>query len=122
MQNGTHGEHGPPEQHKTVVRKTNGMAKVVGVAGIGTDQEVAVVTMTWWQIVLVRCARVYVASLLGLLGADASGVIDIRVPFTDLGAFASTAIAAIGPSVFALLQNLLEFLTAIDVKRPGWRA
>lgn len=94
-----------------------------------TDKQasnVAVVLMLPIRIVLVRAARVYLQTLIGLLGAFGLGVAtDVGVTMTA-GTFGHTLMAcgslALAPAVMSVLQNTVELLAQVDAKSPQWRA
>lgn len=109
-----------PEETKTVVTERAEMV---------TDKQasaVSVVLMLPIRIVLVRAARVYLQTLIGLLGAFGLGVAtDVGVTMTA-GNFWHTLIAcgslALAPAVMSVLQNTVELLAQVDAKSPQWRA
>jgi hypothetical protein len=112
------------DQLKTVVRKTEDAPPVVGTAGVGSDTEVTVTTMPWWQMVAVRAARVYLQALVGFLVVGGTGLGEAAgIPLEQFGGNLKVAATlAVAPSVVSLLQNLLEFLTKLDITNPGIRA
>jgi hypothetical protein len=111
------------DEQKTVVRNgSDGESGVIGVAGVGAANATSVVQMPIWQLIAIRVLRVYLQSVLGLLGGDSAGVIELAHgagfwPHLEEAAFAALAIA-----VVSLIQNTYEFLTKLDVSNPGLRA
>lgn len=71
------------------------------------EPNINVVARPWYVMVLVRVARVYVQSVLGLLTANATGVIDIDN-------FTKILIGASFPALVSLLQNTVEILSKLD--------
>lgn len=111
------------DEVKTVVRQ--------GVVQDPSSPEPEVVTMPWWQIIGVRVLRVYLQSLAGFLTANVTGFTDVVLEATaDVqlpamafwGKFVTAASLAVAPAVFTLIQNAVEILTAIDVRKPTLRA
>lgn len=107
---------------KTIVRQTNGITGVLGTAGVGSSQATTVITMPAWQMVAVRVARMYVQTVLGVLTADGIGMIHLAGPGDLWGHLSNALFIGLAPSTIALLQNVLEFLTKVDVKYPQFRA
>lgn len=105
-----------------VVRKINGAPETVGVAGSGTPHAVVVYTMSTARILAVRILRVWLQSFLGLLTVDGLGLVDLAPPGEAFAQMWTVAGIALAPAAVALLQNLLEFLTKLDVKTPGIHA
>jgi hypothetical protein len=109
-----------PEETKTIVTERSGMV---------TDHQaasVAVVLMTPVRIIGVRAARVYLQTLIGLLGAFGLGVAtDVGVTMTA-GTFWHTLVAcgslALAPAIMSILQNTVELLAQVDASSPQWRA
>jgi hypothetical protein len=92
-------------------------------AQLGT---VTIVTMRPWQIILVRAARCYVQTLVGLLTAVGTGLAkDIGVTLSAPD-FAQTLLTcagiALAPAIISLLQNSLELLAKLDATAPAMRA
>lgn len=104
-----------PAEFKTVVRDAGGVAT----AGATT-----ILTMSGWKMVLVRCARVYLQSLLGFLMADSTGLAAaVGIPLDKFGgALWVAATLAVAPATISLVQNIIEILTNIDVNSPALRA
>jgi hypothetical protein len=111
------------EPQKTVVRANAQDAPgTLGVAGINSSTPTTVIQMSIWALVGVRVVRVYLQSIFGLLTADGMGFVELAKDqnfwiHVEQAAFISLAVA-----FMSLLQNLLEFLTRLDVDRPGLRA
>lgn len=76
------------------------------------------------RIVLTRVARVYVQSLVGMLGLVMTGIAsDALITPNDFGGkLVMAAGFALAPSAITLLQNALELLTRLDESRPELRA
>ena len=112
------------DELKTVVRASadNPTGPPVGVAGAGTDGAVVVLAMPIWKMVLVRVTRGYLQVVVGLLTADGIGAVELAKGGTFWPHLLSAATIALAPAAFSLLQNALEFLTELDVKKPGLRA
>lgn len=106
----------------TVVRATTEAPGVVGTAGVDTTKPVTVVTMPWWKMLLVRVTRVYLQGFLGLLGADGAGMIELAKSGTAWDHIFAVAYVATAPAFISLLWNASEFLTNLDVNKPGLRA
>ena len=113
-----------PNTPRTVVTARAENSSLPPEAGGGGQQiadNVDVVQLPWWQMIGVRALRVYLQSLVGLLGAAALGGLDVpAADFADkLWVCAGLAIA---PACISLLQNSLEILTKLDTSRPQLRA
>ena len=81
---------------------------------------VTIVTMPWYLAALVRAARVYIMTLLGLLGASATGI--APVAFSDFSvALLSALQTAVAPAIVSLLWNTGELLSKLDETRPELR-
>jgi hypothetical protein len=72
--------------------------------------------------VLVRCARVYVQSLLGLLSAGGLGAMPGWLPGELWSNIQQAALLSCAPVVFTFLQNSMELLARLDERGPRWRA
>ena len=88
--------------------------------------KVAVVLMAPLKIIAVRASRVYLQTLIGLLGAFGLGVAsEVGVTMTA-GTFWHTLVAcgslALAPAVMSILQNTVELLAQVDAKLPQMRA
>lgn len=74
-----------------------------------------------WQLIGIRALRVYLQSLLAVLGADAAGLVAVA----PLGSFSGHLLAAVqmalAPAVVSLLWNSLEVLNKLDVSHPQLR-
>jgi hypothetical protein len=89
-----------------------------------TTASASVIAIPIWQRVAARTIRVYLITILGLLGASAAGGTGTFDPL-PAGAFfeklAHAASYAIGPAVVALLWNLVELLGKLDERFPKLR-
>jgi hypothetical protein len=87
---------------------------------------VTVVSMPPWKIVLVRAIRVYLQTLVGLLGALSSGAAaTVGVTLTAGGfyhLFVACASIAVAPAVMSILLNSAELLAKLDASNPALRA
>ena len=94
--------------------------------GTQTVDEVAIVPMPAWKMVLVRTTRVYLQSLLAFLTAATTGfagAIGVQMPVGDFWhLFRTSAAFAIAPAAMALLHNALELLARLDERKPSLRA
>lgn len=106
------------EDAKTVV--VGNAAPVLAVTPEGHANQL-LVYMTPLAVILVRTARVYLQSLLGLLPAGAignsTGAIGPGLGHT----LTIVAVAALGPALMCALQNTIELLTELDKKLPQLR-
>jgi hypothetical protein len=78
--------------------------------------------LPWYAMIGVRVARLYLMTLLGLLGAGQTGVIDPVNALAFAVQLKGAALAAIGPAVVCLLWNATEILAQLDVRKPELRA
>lgn len=108
------------DEMKTLVRKTDDVTEV-GVAGVGTPQATRVIAVSTVLLVLVRVCRVFVQSMLGLLGADAAGAVQLAPDGTFWLHVKAAAAASLCVAFVSLLQNISEVLTKLDVKFPQLR-
>lgn len=68
-------------------------------------------------IVLVRAARVYLQTLVGLL--TVGGVAPDAIPYsTFIELLTTSALLSIAPAAIAVIQNLIELLTRFDQTSP----
>jgi hypothetical protein len=111
-----------PGDIQTIVRKTATSDGKIGVAGLEKGTPVVVRTMPIWQLVLIRVARTYISTFLGMLTIDSTGLVDIQVLGNTWNAIGTTALISLAPTLVSLLHNAADFLMEIDVKNPGWRA
>lgn len=109
-----------PEDTKTVVTERPAMV---------TEKQlnsVTVISMPPWKIALVRCARVYLQSLVGFLLAAGTGLtaaVGLTMPVGDFGKLLVTcASLAIAPAAISLIQNVIELLAKLDATNPTLRA
>jgi hypothetical protein len=72
--------------------------------------------MTMWTQVLVRGARTFLQSFAGLLPVTSVSAPDF------LQAAISAASLSVGPTVIAVVWNLVELLNKLDETRPELRA
>lgn len=83
--------------------------------------DVRVQTMSSAYAVFIRCARVYVQSVLGFVAAGGLGL-NIGLEAHEAGHLLTRAATlAMAPVAFTFLQNLLEILTRLDEAHPRWR-
>ena len=85
--------------------------------------DVRVVVQAAWQRVLVRVARTYLQSFLGILTALLVGV-DLGMGLAPVPAWEKISAAALWslfPTFFALAQNALELLARLDATNPEVR-
>lgn len=108
--------------NRTIVRAQPEQPRMVGIAGADGPNPVVVTTMPIWKMVGVRVLRVYLQSFLGLLLADGSGFVELAPPGEAWAHMQAIALLAMAPSFVSLCQNFLEFLTRVDVNKPGLRA
>lgn len=91
-----------------------------------TAADVDIVTMPWWQIILVRAARVYLMSVIGLLGSVGTGAAaasGVQMPVGDFTTLLVACLgASIGPAVVSILTNGAELLAKLDQTKPELRA
>ena len=87
-----------------------------------TAQRATVRHLPWYVMILVRVVRVYLMTLLGLLGVGATG----QLPATAAPDFAhvllAAALTAIGPAVVSAIWNATELLAQLDIRQPQLRA
>jgi hypothetical protein len=83
---------------------------------------VAIEPMSVPAIIAVRCARVYMQTLLGLLSAGGLGAMPGWLPGELWTNVLSAATLSVAPVVFTFLQNSVELLARLDEKNPQWRA
>lgn len=88
--------------------------------------KVEIIPMPWWKIVLVRAGRVYLMSVVGLLGSVGTGAAaasGMQMPVGDFSRlFLACAGASLGPAVISLLTNGAELLAKLDQSHPSLRA
>jgi hypothetical protein len=89
--------------------------------------QVLVVGMSPWKIVLVRSLRVYLMSLTGLLGAAGIGVtadvgVTMHAAVTMLQAVGACLVLALGPALVSAAWNTIELLKKWDASHPMLRA
>lgn len=85
---------------------------------------ILVVALSPLRIVLTRAARVYVQSLVGMMGLVMTGIASesLITPNDFGGKLWMAAGFALAPSAITLLQNAAELLTKLDETRPKLRA
>ena len=86
------------------------------------DSAIEVRPMSVASIILVRCARVYMQTLLGLLSAGGLGAMPGWMPGELWNNVLSAATLSLAPVVFTFLQNSVELLARLDERSPQWRA
>jgi len=98
-------------------------------ADVSTDHQlskVVIVLMPPLRIIAVRASRVYLQTLLGLLGAFGLGAAaDLGVtmaPGTFWHTLMTCAGLALAPAVMSILQNTAELLARVDTNLPQMRA
>jgi hypothetical protein len=111
----------PDDTSKVVVRQTNGKSGPIGTAAAGTDAATQVIAVPGWKIGLVRVARVYFQTVLGVLTADGIGVIQLSSTHDLWDHLLKAAIVGLAPSAIASLQEVLEVLSSFDVRYPQLR-
>lgn len=83
---------------------------------------VEIITMTRLQVVVVRAARVYLQTVLGILTAGGVGAVPGVLP-QELHALIVVALKlGAAPVVFTVLQNAIELLAEVDSRYPKLRA
>jgi hypothetical protein len=84
------------------------------------------ILMTWWKQALIRTARTYLQTLVGLLVAattGAAGAVGVNLPVGDFyHLLVVSASISIAPAVISLLQNSVEILSKLDQTQPQIRA
>lgn len=113
-----------PEDIKVLVtNRAESPTKDTILATPGPEQSnVEVVTMTWWQIVLVRVARTYLQALIGFLGYSmVSDSFDAVAAQVFGNKFIAAAGFSLAPAVMSLLHNAAELLAQLDTKAPKIR-
>lgn len=107
----------------TIVTKREGVESHLSMNIAGGDMQI--VAVPWWQIVLVRVARVYIQSILGLLGVTSSGLanaVGAQIPAsTFLHQLQVAASLSLAIATITALQNIGELLAGLDTKRPTLR-
>ena len=73
-------------------------------------------------LLLVRCSRVYLQTILGLLSAGGLGMMPGWAPGELLVNLQNSALLSLAPVVYTFLQNAIELLARIDESAPRWRA
>jgi hypothetical protein len=110
-----------PDEVTTVMTARDG-AEQKGAPGF----PVKIVWMTPVRIVLVRAARVYLQTLVGLLGTIGTGITAGLGVTLTAGDFWHTLVAcasiAVAPAVMSILLNTAELLAKLDESNPGLRA
>jgi hypothetical protein len=108
------------DETKTVVTERTDMT---------TDKQansVTVVLMTPLKIIAVRATRVYLQTLVGLLGAFGSGAAAMVGVNITAGDFFHTVVVCAGlsvmPAAMSVLQNTLELFKKLDASYPELRA
>lgn len=113
----------PVEVPATIVTKREGTDSHLSTMPAGGLMQV--VAMPWWQIVLVRVARVYAQSMLGFLTATTTGLADavgVQIPAGDFLLHLKVAASlSVATAAITALQNVVELLGGLDTKRPTLR-
>jgi hypothetical protein len=108
------------EDTTTVVTERSGMVTEHQMS------QVLIVLMTPVKIVLVRAFRVYLQTLVGLIGALGTGVAATVGVTMTAGGFFHLLLAcsgiAVAPAVMSILMNSTELLTKWDASHPELRA
>lgn len=110
-----------PETPKAVVRQVNGLAGPIGTAAAGTEAATTVIAMPWWQISIVRVARVFLYTFSGVLTADGLGKVKLAGAGDLWHHLTQAALVASVPALFAFLHECIEVLTSFDVRYPQFR-
>lgn len=93
----------------------------------GPEVPVVVVGIPWWRVILVRGARTYLQTILGLVVVGLvvpAGVVagDPRALGASFGSVLVYAlVAGLAPLTISLLQNALELLASLDTRAPELR-
>lgn len=78
--------------------------------------------LPWYTMIGVRVARTYLMSVLGLLGAGASGQLAPVAAPTFYDTLLVAALTSIGPAVVCAIWNATEILAQLDIRKPELRA
>lgn len=98
-------------------------ATVVAQPAPGQVNTVEVRVMAWWAQVIVRATRVYLMSILGLLGVDAQHGTLQADDFAHFGPLLLRALnMALAPALVSLLWNINEHFQGWADKFPEMRA
>lgn len=96
--------------------------KTIVTAGANAVGPVEIVPMTKVKIIAVRATRVYLQTVVGVIGAGQIGAMAAIMP----DEFAARAVLAmqiaLAPAAMSALQNTLELLAEWDSKYPQTRA
>jgi len=106
-----------------VVPKQLGMRHdTVGVTPAGMTN-IGVQAMHWWQIVLIRAAKTYLTTMLGLLPAIGAGAGEHVGLSAAHGMIWAAAELAVYPTLVVLLGSATMLLGQLDEKMPtAWHA
>lgn len=99
----------------------------VNMTTVKQTDKVQVVLMPPWKIVAIRSARVYLMSLIGLLGAAGIGVtadvgVTMHTAVTMLQVTGACVVLALGPTIISAAWNTIELLKKWDASFPELRA
>ena len=84
--------------------------------------DILVRVMSPLQIILIRAARVYLQTLLGLLTAGATGMASNVLPVGDFAHLLQIcASLSVASAVICAIQNFVELLARLDEKAPQYR-
>lgn len=105
---------------KKVVVTERGNLNVPTVAETSTNKpDVLLVPLSILRRISIRAARVYIQSVLGVLGYSAVSTVVPQLPFQEFSnTFANALLLAIGPTVISILVNLLILFTKLDESQP----
>jgi hypothetical protein len=95
---------------------------VVRPAVVAGDVLVAPQPMSVPALIVVRCTRVYLQTILGLLSAGGLGMVPGWTAGELVANVTQAATLSLAPVVFTFIQNSLELLARIDESAPRWRA
>ena len=114
----------PLEPVKTLVTRRAETADDVAATNAQPDG-VTIVARPAWMIMLVRTARVYLQTLVGILlagGTGVAGAVGVNLPMHDfVSLFWSAAGLSLAPAAITLIQNAIELLAKLDVTAPTLR-
>lgn len=110
---------GPADPISTVVVQRDAIVNTIAITP-GSIPNIVVKAMSPLAIVLVRAARVYLQTAVGLV--TATPVLKDLVPAAAaLGSWKVALSMAIGPALVCAAQNTIELLARVDEKMPQMR-
>lgn len=113
-----------PDQITTVLVRRDGVEPTIAKTGV-TMPDIAVTVMSPVAVVLVRALRVYLQTLVGLLGTGALASDFLPSDLLPAGDFAhALKVAAgmsLGPAFVCAAQNAIELLGRLDERLPHLR-